>query len=144
VPVFSLLILSPGFYGFAALVSILAPRRPPKPTGRCCCVASMTESELWIWWARLPTWRTRGVDKIVAHRSVEWRRFAEYPWPRHMAEKIWVDVDEFATAWMIGLFLHRHGAKADIRGIRKSFAALPPSGHRRTHRSPSPKGLTRS
>jgi hypothetical protein len=65
----------------------------------------------------------------------------EYPWLRHMAEKIWVDIDEFATAWMIALLLHGHGAKVDAGHIRKSFAQLPPFGRRSTHRIPRPKGL---
>jgi hypothetical protein len=101
-----------------------------------------------IWW-RGAQWAVTayGIECLDGTYVIESSRLLEdeeYPWPRHMAEKIWVDLDEFVTAWMIGLFLHGHGAKADIGRIRKSFAALPPSGRRRTHRSPRPKGLTQS
>jgi hypothetical protein len=30
----------------------------------------------------------------------------DYPWPFHMASKNWVDISDFATAWMIALILH--------------------------------------
>jgi len=48
-------------------------------------------------------------------------------WPHHMAEKEWVDLDEFATAWLIAILLYRQGSKADIKRILESFARLPAS-----------------
>jgi hypothetical protein len=59
-------------------------------------------------------------DRIVAMR-----------WPLHMAEKIWVDVEEFTTA-----LAHRHPAAwqgpRNIRldDIRNIIAQLPPIGGR--------------
>ena len=29
-----------------------------------------------------------------------------FSWPEHMAGKIWVDIDEFTTAWLVALVLH--------------------------------------
>ena len=36
-------------------------------------------------------------------------------WAEHMAEKIWVDVDEFVTAWLVALVLHGHEQRKMIR-----------------------------
>ena len=46
--------------------------------------------------------------------------------PNHMSEKEWVDIDEFTTAWMIGLLLHGHGGKIAPDLLLKIFRRLPP------------------
>ena len=133
---------------------------PPRP-GRGVAVIALSRepvhvrgdelSEIW-WRGRQWAVTAYGIECLDGTYVIERNRLLEtpeYPWPRHVAEKTWVDVDEFTTAWMIALLLHGPGpkrrlGKAEIERIRKSFAALPPSGRRRTHCSPRPKGLTQS
>jgi hypothetical protein len=32
---------------------------------------------------------------------------ADFPWPRHMAEKTWVDVPDFIEAWKAAIDIHK-------------------------------------
>lgn len=36
-----------------------------------------------------------------------------HSWPEHMADKSWVDVDDFATAWMVALAIHGQHVPSD-------------------------------
>ena len=50
-----------------------------------------------------------------------------HSWPEHMAEKTWVDVDDFTTAWMVALVLHGYSLdKVPQALLLKMFAKLPP------------------
>ena len=91
-----------------------------------------------IWW-RGKQWAVTayGIECLDGCYFIEKTRFLEgltekphpYPWPLHMAEKNWVDVDEFTTAWMIGILLHGYGRRVVARPIRESFGMLPPWGN---------------
>jgi hypothetical protein len=50
----------------------------------------------------------------------------DYPWPRHMAEKDWVDIDEFTTAWPVALVLHRQANRLNPTTLLKLFGKLRP------------------
>jgi hypothetical protein len=66
-----------------------------------------------------------GTYPIAAHRLLD-ERDGAYNWPEQ-AGKIWVDVDEFATAWMIAILLHGYGGKVDAERMRRGFTRLRPS-----------------
>lgn len=88
-----------------------------------------------IWW-RGKQWAVTayGIERLDGTYPIEADRILEkpaYPWPVHMAEKIWVDADEFTTAWIVAIVLHGHGDKADAKRIRKGFAQLSPRKDRR-------------
>lgn len=87
-----------------------------------------------IWW-RGKQWAVTsyGIECLDGCYHLEASRLLEhltgenpYPWPRHMATKGWVDVDEFATAWMVAILLHGHGDPRHVAAIRASFEGLPP------------------
>lgn len=59
-----------------------------------------------------------GTYVIEAKRLLEDR--PEYSWPEHICEKMWVDQDDFCTAWLVALALH--GVKAnDPEYVRRSI-----------------------
>ena len=72
---------------------------------------------------RAGSWRASwiGSSAIERERLLE---LPEHSWPEHTAGKIWVDVDEFATAWLIALLLH--GYKAKRKDLLDAFGRLPP------------------
>ena len=45
-----------------------------------------------------------GTYTIAANRLTE--NIEVFGWPAHMAGKIWIDNDDFATAWLVALALH--------------------------------------
>lgn len=88
-----------------------------------------------IWW-RGKQWAVTayGIECLNGDYEIEADRLAEgFPedeggdssdgilfddtWAVHMAEKNWVDIDEFATAWLVALALH--GTSLDALSVRK-------------------------
>jgi hypothetical protein len=58
-----------------------------------------------VWW-RGHQWAVtaHGIECLDGTYHLEARRLLEehgevYDWPEHMVGKVWVDIDEFATAW---------------------------------------------
>lgn len=49
-----------------------------------------------------------------------------YSWPQHMAGKVWVDIDEFTTAWLVGLVLHGYSLVSVKTPLPQMFAKLRP------------------
>jgi hypothetical protein len=43
-------------------------------------------------------------DRLL--KSVPPRHKNDWPWPRHMLEKNWVDIEDFCDAWIRALELH--------------------------------------
>jgi hypothetical protein len=83
-----------------------------------------------IWW-RGAQWAVtaHGIEALDGTYPIEKHRLLEKPahlWPEHMAGKTWVDVDEFTTAWMVGLVLHGYGKRINPEQVREMFAKLPP------------------
>jgi hypothetical protein len=80
-----------------------------------------------IWW-RGAQWAVTedGIERLDGGYVIEKTRLQELPWPLHMAGKVWVDIEEFATAWLVGLMLHGYGEKADPKDLLDLFAKLPP------------------
>jgi hypothetical protein len=87
-----------------------------------------------IWW-RGKQWAVTayGIECLDGCYHIKKDRLLEqligehpYPWPLHMAEKDWVDPDEFCTAWIIAILLHGYGRQKYAAPIRQSFARLPP------------------
>ena len=63
-----------------------------------------------------------GCYAIAADRVAEvWSPNGEPAWPLHMSEKIWVDVPDFVTAWLVALSLHGHGAAFAAAQIRAAL-----------------------
>jgi hypothetical protein len=60
-----------------------------------------------------------GTYSIAADRIAEGLYTAPYAWPEHMAEKGWVDVADFNTAWLVAIALH--GAKAPKDLVRATI-----------------------
>ena len=84
-----------------------------------------------IWW-RGKQWAVTayGIESLDGTYVAEAARLTEnpdYPWPMHMAEKIWVDIDEFTTAWMVALLLHGKADKVNPVAIREMFGRLRPA-----------------
>ena len=44
---------------------------------------------------------------------------------QHLAEKPWVDLDDFATAWMLAVVMHGKAAGAKLEDVRKAIRGLP-------------------
>lgn len=56
-----------------------------------------------------------------------------HSWPQHMAEKRWVDNEEFATAWLVALALHggvrNMEQRLEVRdALRRVRLPAPPAG----------------
>ena len=83
-----------------------------------------------VWW-RGRQWAVTelGVEALDGTYFFEARRLVEdievHPWPLHMAEKNWVDVDDFTTAWMVALVLHGMASKVKPERLLQIFARLP-------------------
>jgi len=45
-------------------------------------------------------------------------------WPRHMSGKVWVDLEDFITAWLVGLTLY--GLKAKKSSIHEAISRARP------------------
>jgi hypothetical protein len=79
-----------------------------------------------IWW-RGRQWAVTeyGIEALDGTYSFEAKRLTEdiATWgrPAHMAEKDWVDIEDFSTAWLVALALHRRVGRA----IRKALARMP-------------------
>jgi hypothetical protein len=83
-----------------------------------------------VWW-RGKQWAVTayGIEYLDGTYVAEASRLAEqpdYPWPMHMAEKTWVDIDDFTTAWMAALLLHGKADKVDPVAVREMFGRLRP------------------
>jgi hypothetical protein len=82
-----------------------------------------------IWW-RGKQWAVTavGIECLDGCYFIDKKRLLEqideYPWPLHMVEKPWVDIDDFTTAWMVGILLHGYGAKAKPPAIQKWFEEI--------------------
>ena len=68
-----------------------------------------------VWWQGVQWAVTeRGIEcrdgcyYIAKDRLLEGWRERVHCWPEHLAEKAWVDIDDFATAWLVALLLHDH------------------------------------
>jgi hypothetical protein len=77
-----------------------------------------------IWW-RGRQWAVtaHGVEALDGSYAITHNRLLEelrtHPWPMHMAEKDWVDIDEFATAWLIAILLSGQGRAPILPHIRE-------------------------
>jgi hypothetical protein len=86
-----------------------------------------------IWW-RGKQWAvtSHGIEALDGCYFIAKDRFAEdlpeYSWPEHMAGKNWVDADEFATAWLLAIFLHGRATKVKLDDIRNAIKRLPAAG----------------
>jgi hypothetical protein len=83
-----------------------------------------------IWW-RAAQWAVTsyGIECLDGTYAIEHTRLLEMreTWPHHMAGKIWVDLDEFATAWLIALVLHGYLRRPGLSPgrLREIFSQLP-------------------
>ena len=93
-------------------------------------VPILGEEPLEIWW-RGRQWAVTayGIEALDGRYPIDARRLVEkqgHSWPEHMADKDWVDVDEFATSWMVALVLHGQAGKLDPTAVRQILSTLPP------------------
>jgi hypothetical protein len=119
---------------------------PPRRRRLKCCVELSSEPVEnrgeplhEIWW-RGKQWAVTeyGIECLDGCYFIEANRILEeiegdhpWPWPCHMAEKEWVDADEFATAWLVAIVLHGHGrklSKTKVERIKQTFGKLPYPG----------------
>jgi hypothetical protein len=93
-------------------------------------VSGETLSEIW-WQGTQWAVTAYGLECRDGCYPIEGKRLLEdlpgYSWPEHMAEKTWVDIDDFATAWMIALLLHGLSRKKLAKSVRERFGRLPPN-----------------
>lgn len=96
-------------------------------------VACLGEELDEIWW-RGRQWAVTsfGVECLDGTYAFEAKRLAEgcskgdspqASWIVHMAEKSWVDLDDFATAWLVALSLH--GVHVASETVRRVIAEQP-------------------
>jgi hypothetical protein len=75
-----------------------------------------------IWW-RGRQWAVTsfGIERLDGSYVIAAARLTGpigvWPWPSHMAEKEWIDMPDFMTAWLVALTLHDVSAK----GARKAI-----------------------
>jgi hypothetical protein len=76
-----------------------------------------------VWW-RGRQWAVTafGVECLDGSYVIKASRLAEeidsFGWPEHMSEKEWCDIEDFSSAWLVALAMHRTkvpGGKAAIR-----------------------------
>jgi hypothetical protein len=80
-----------------------------------------------IWW-RGKQWAVTsdGIEALDGSYYIEAKRLLETMtdsyggWLEHMGEKLWVDMEEFATAWLVALVLH--GVRINPRKVRATVA----------------------
>lgn len=68
-----------------------------------------------IWWqGRQWAVTSYGIEARNGKYVIEKSRLAEeietWGWLQHMNDKDWVDIDDFATAWLVAMTLHGRGA----------------------------------
>ncbi len=83
-----------------------------------------------VWW-RGKQWAVTayGIERLDGTYVVEASELSgkpDYLFPMHMATKIWVDVDEFTTAWMVAILLHGQASAVDPAKVRAMFGLLRP------------------
>jgi hypothetical protein len=118
----------------ASDVTMRAQRR----RGRCYVATDTTpvkvrgENLAEVWW-RGRQWAVTqygvealdGTYVIAAERLDEHLSSAHpYGWPQQVGNKIWVDVEDFITAWLVGMTLHGVRAKPEL--IRAAIERSPP------------------
>lgn len=112
---------------------------PPRPRRSEPCIA-LDNTPVKVRGDALGTEWWRGKQWSVTEHGIECRdgtyfiakdRLLEdlprFSWPEHMAGKIWVDIDEFTTAWLVALVLHGYGTRKVPQALLlKRFSKLPP------------------
>lgn len=84
-----------------------------------------------IWRGRQWAVTEYGIESLDGHYYIEPERLEErihdgtLDWPQHMAEKSWVDVDDFCTAFMVALavFRDKHSVSGEdvLEGLRAAL-----------------------
>lgn len=94
-----------------------------------------------VWW-RGKQWAVTdfGIEALDGTYPIEKNRLLEdfdidRPWPVHLSVKTWVDSDEFATAFMVGLILHGY-SRADSAALRGHFDRMMRSSESRPAPTP--------
>ena len=81
-----------------------------------------------IWWqGRQWAVTAYGIEARDGTYAIAARRLAEKrgtvpDWPLHMAEKNWVDTNDFNTAFLVALALHANSAAFTTDSLRKAAA----------------------
>jgi len=60
--------------------------------------------------------RSRIADGVVSKFD------AHHSWPVHMAEKTWVDIDDFVTCWLVAITLH--GVKVNSKHVTAALSEM--------------------
>lgn len=72
-------------------------------------------SEVW-WQGRQWAVTSEGIEARDGTYFIAAKRLMEdhpgYSWPEHICEKMWVDQDDFCTAWLVAIALHGARVKA--------------------------------
>lgn len=88
-------------------------------------VANRGEAPERIWWSGRQWCVTAyGIEALDGTYPIERTRLLErlprHSWMEHMAGKTWVDMDDFATAWLVAIALHGSRGEALLIAIRRS------------------------
>jgi hypothetical protein len=84
-----------------------------------------------MWW-RGRQWAVTayGIEALDGTYTIEARRLtddlASHGWTSHMAEKTWVDIPDFMTAWLVALALHGASTTGACKTIMET-TIYPPS-----------------
>lgn len=79
-----------------------------------------------VWW-RGRQWAVTdyGIEALNGCYNFEWKRMLDrvdiHGWPEHMSGKNWVDIDDFITAWLVGVALHSKHSDSLRRCIGRSY-----------------------
>lgn len=70
-----------------------------------------------------------GLERLDGTYPIDAARLLQDPeqggFPAHVSRKLWADVDDFLTAWLVALALH--GVQASAETVRDMIAKAPPS-----------------
>ena len=107
----------------------IAARRPmwPIETDRSPVKVSGEPLHAILWRGRQWAVTAYGIEALDGGYAIKANRLREdfgsgfHEWPAHMSEKDWVDVDDFATAWMVALVLHHASTEGAEEAIGAAF-----------------------
>ena len=82
-----------------------------------------------VWWRGQKQWAVTayGIESLDGQYRIEASCLLnmDHPLPMAMAEKNWVNIEEFTTAWMVALLLHGKAGRANPKEVLKMLARLP-------------------
>lgn len=73
-----------------------------------------------IWW-RGRQWAVTayGIEALDGRYAIAADQIGQTDWPQHVTSKEWVDIEDFLTAWLVGIALH--GVRLDLALVHQAL-----------------------